>query len=917
MKKITFHINYRTQWGQQMYICGSSENLGAWDFANALEMKHQGGEHWKASVEIPETETTFSYKYVLRDNNTNSEEWEFGKNRNISLESLDNEGNLDIWDFWRTHKMPENVFHTAAFTRAIMNRSSKLNEKQAVLAGGFYVENEQKTEKWEENTLIFRLNAPRIAPNQGVAILGTDESLGNWKTQKMVCMDDTNFPIWEAKVSVENPDKSIYYKYVIYDVKTQKVLQWEKGDDRKVQQYLNVGEPNTIFMQNDESFQYENAWRGGGVAIPVFSLRSENGCGIGEFSDLRLLVDWARKTELKLVQILPVNDTIAHHTWTDSYPYAAISVFALHPMYVNVQAMGTLEDADFMAEFEAKRLELNALAEIDYEEVMKLKSRYFKKIFDQEKENFLRNPDFLQFFTENENWLKPYAAFSHLRDLYGTPDFTQWKLYNQVNDELIDEICDPNDAHFEHLAVHYFIQYHAHTQLLAVAEYARANAVTLKGDLPIGIYRYSVDAWTNPQLYNMNGQAGAPPDDFAVAGQNWGFPTYNWDEMAKDGYAWWKARMQKLSVYFDTFRIDHILGFFRIWQIPYEQVEGLLGVFNPALPFSWDELHNYGIHLEYERLCSPYIRERHLWELFGEATPQIRTDFFVDNYGKYSFKPELNTQRKIADFLLTYKGLEHKIGIEQLQKGLFKLVAEVLFFDAGDGNSFHPRISLQNTKSFQELDEITQQKIERAYYDYFYHRHNEFWREQAMKRLPALVNATDMLICGEDLGMIPASVPGVMKELNMLSLEIQRMPKGSVEFGIPQDAPYLSVVSPSCHDMSTIRGWWEEDRAKTQRYHNNVLHNSGDMPFYCEPWVCEQIVAQHLASPAMWAIFPIQDLVALDGKLRRENPAHEQINVPANPKHYWRYRFHLNFEELLKADGLNERIKGMVQRSGR
>jgi 4-alpha-glucanotransferase len=175
-----------------------------------------------------------------------------------------------------------------------------------------------------------------------------------------------------------------------------------------------------------------------------------------------------------------------------------------------------------------------------------------------------------------------------------------------------------------------------------------------------------------------------------------------------------------------------------------------------------------------------------------------------------------------------------------------------------------------------------------------------------------------MLVCGEDLGMVPECVPGVMKGLGILSLEIQRMPKQSDRrFSHPKDAPYLSVVTPSTHDMSTLRGWWEEDRVQTNRFFHDVLEQYTPTPYFCEPWVCQLMLAQHLASPAMWCIVQLQDLLGMDGRLRRENPADERINLPANPKHYWRYRMHLTLEDLQREVSFNHKLREMVERAGR
>ena len=386
-----------------------------------------------------------------------------------------------------------------------------------------------------------------------------------------------------------------------------------------------------------------------------------------------------------------------------------------------------------------------------------------------------------------------------------------------------------------------------------VRDYAHAHGVVLKGDIPIGISRTSVDAWVYPELFNMDSSAGAPPDDFSVMGQNWGFPTYNWAKMAEDGYAWWKARFVKMAEYFDAYRIDHILGFFRIWEIPLNAVNALLGRFNPALPYSVDEIRGYGFNFEH-------------WHVGNIA--ETDNMLFVE---------------------------------DKIKQG-----------------HYHPRISAYNTDCYRWLSDDQKEAYNRLYNDFFYRRHNDFWKWEALKKLPPLTEATGMLVCGEDLGMIPDCVPSVMAGEQILSLEIQRMPKDpKVEFGSTYDYPYLSICTTGTHDMNPLRAWWEEDRGVTQRFYNHILGAWGEAPYFCEPWICEQVVAMHLKSPAMLTVLPLQDWIAMDGNLRRENPHDERINVPANSRHYWRYRMHLTLEELLKSDDLNNMIRHKIAESGR
>ncbi|HMU04072.1 MAG TPA: 4-alpha-glucanotransferase, partial [Saprospiraceae bacterium] len=438
--------------------------------------------------------------------------------------------------------------------------------------------------------------------------------------------------------------------------------------------------------------------------------------------------------------------------------------------------------------------------------------------------------------------------------------------------------------------------------------------VVLKGDLPIGIYRYSCDAWVAPELYNMDEQAGAPPDDYAVLGQNWGFPTYNWSEMAKDGFLWWQNRMRQLNRYFDALRIDHILGFFRIWQIPTDQVEGTMGSFNPRLPFTREELAQYGVSGDLSRYTMPPLTYDHLGQLFGSDMEEVFDVFFTKmSDSRIVFKSSFDTQLEISQFVA--QNPKYK----KYEKNLLLLVSNVLLLvePNSGGQQFNPRITLTTTQSYTQLDQYAQARILKLYNDYYYSRHDEYWRQQALWKLPAILDASDMLICGEDLGMIPKAVPGVMRDLNIISLEIQRMPKGNSKFGQVPSYPYFSVCSPSCHDMSTIRGWWQGDHENAKEYYYNYLKWYGYTPMDGSPEIVQAIVEDHMASPSMLAIFPIQDLVGMDATLRKEDANAEQINEPSNPKHYWRFRFHLNMEDLLKEKGLNDKIRSLVKKYGR
>ncbi len=909
--KISFVIEYHTHWGQQLCIAGNHKQLGDWEPSAAFDMHMSGNGIWQADIEIEEKDlgSVIQYKYFVKDQNFGTQIWEWGNNR--VLNPISDASHIRVEDEWRSTGNESNALHTSPFINAFMKRPEKKATKAAA-----------KTAKGKFPLFRFKANVPRIDAHHHLAIVGSDPALGAWDETKAIVMDDKNFPVWYADVQLKGKDEWISYKYGIYDTKAKKVVTWETGDNRSIKRPEQ--QEQTMIVHTDEKFRYPvGNWKGAGVAIPVFSIRTKNGLGVGEFLDLKLLVDWAKKTGMKLVQILPVNDTTATHTWTDSYPYAAISVFALHPIYINLEAISPLSSEVTQKILKKQKEVLNAKDSVDYEAVMTLKMKCLQLLYDEQKEKLATDAGYQAFIESNASWLKAYAAFCYLRDLFGTPDFSQWDEFGQFSDEKLAKITNPKAGHFHQVAIHYFIQYHLHLQLKEAATYARGQGIVLKGDIPIGIYRHSVDAWVQPEQFNMITQAGAPPDDFAVNGQNWGFPTYNWDEMAKDGYQWWKLRLQTMASYFDVFRIDHILGFFRIWEIPWSAVQGILGHFNPTMPIHVNEFNQRGIWFDYDRFCKPYIREHMLKPFFGTDVKWVK-DTFLTEYqtGCFQFKPEFDSQRKIESYLAlpVDAPMEKRAHHNKIMEGLFGLHAEVLFMEAPFSNktAFNPRNSFHFTYSYRELDDDTKARLNDLYIHYFYKRMEEFWKNQALVKLPAITSATNMLVCGEDLGMVPDCVPPTMRDLGMLSLEIQRMPKNpKVQFGHPADAPYLSVVTPSSHDMSTIRGWWEEDREKTQKFYNNMLGHGGAAPFFCEHWVVKEIVVQHLYSPAMWAIFPIQDLIGMDADLRRTDVDAEKINVPANPKHYWKYRFHIEMEELLEKNEFNNTILQLTRDSGR
>ena len=681
--------------------------------------------------------------------------------------------------------------------------------------------------------------------------------------------------------------------------------------------------------------RWQDMHRLAGVAVPVFSLRSEGSFGVGDFGDLKTLVSWTASVGMHVLQILPINDTTINHTWTDSYPYNSISIYALHPQYIDLRQLPALKDKEKAASYEARRQELNAAVQIDYEAVNNTKRAYLADLFAQEGKKVLQSAGFKAFVDANRNWLLPYAVFSVLRDQQGTADFSRWPKLSTYREEEAEKFA-ASTANRSAVHFYQYLQYLLHIQLLEVSNYARQQEVILKGDIPIGISRTSVEAWVEPYYYNMRGSTGAPPDPFSVNGQNWGFPTYNWDYMLQDGLQWWLRRFRQMATYFSAYRIDHILGFFRIWEIPVDAVHGLLGHFSPALPMSADEIESFGLPFQKDFMTKPFINDELLELRFGPLRKyvgaeapgespayegkdpvQFVKDTFLDwqHDDIWQMKDYFSTQRRIELF---YSGKKKPRNIE-MKEALYTLISDVLFVsDPKEPTLYHPRIAVQDDYVFTRLQPWEQEAFNRLYVHYYWHRHNHFWYEQAKLKLPKLVHATQMIVCGEDLGMVPECVPWVMKELQILSLEIQRMPKSPEdEFGHTARYPLMSVCTTGTHDTETLRQWWKLDAALTQRYWNNELGLPGEAPTEADPEICARIVTDHLDSPSLFCILPLQDWFAVDGEIRNPDADAERINIPANPRHYWRYRMHLTLEPLMQATAFNERLRQLIAASGR
>ena len=897
--KLKFSITYNTAWGESLHVELEYHGSDGSVKRQKLPMVTDDGQQWSLETVVMESRNrhiaSFSYRYQVEnaDGKVLRREWD-GVER---VFRCDPTKDYVFPDSWRDIPVQSHLYTNAYLTATGGPRGESVRPVDTPLF---------------RRTIVFRVSAPQLKPGQALAVCGSHPTVGGWNVSRYVRMEYAGRTVWTLSVNVMGMLLPLEYKYVIVDDATSSFTAWEEGDNRSTGPW-NIADGQVLVLDGGILRVREDIWRVAGVVVPVFSLRSQNSYGVGDFGDLRRMVDWAAETGMKVIQILPVNDTTKTRGWTDSYPYNAISIYALHPHYVDLEAAGQLSDKKRMTAYNRRRRELNALSYSDYEAVARVKEAYLRELYDERGRQVTSTKEFRVFVEANAHWLTPYAAFCLLRDENGTARFQDWPELSVYDVGRVEDYCR---SHGDGVTYIYYVQYLLHTQLLAAGDYARSRGIVIKGDIPIGICRDSVEAWMQPEYFHLDSQTGAPPDAFSQNGQNWGFPTYKWPAMLADGCRWWRSRFAHMETYFDAFRIDHVLGFFRIWEIPADAVHGILGHFSPALPLTPEEIEYFGLHFRREFMTRPFINDTIIHRLFGVHAQYVRDTYLTPRaYNLYDLRPEYATQRKVE---AAFAGLRDENSL-WIRDGLYKLIANVLFLeDPRREGMYHPRIGICGESVFDALNNEEKDAFMRLYNNYFFQRHDMYWGAQAMERLPLVLSATRMMVCAEDLGMLPACVEPVLDALRIQTLEIQTMPKQSgFEFAHLGGYPYRSVATFATHDMAPMRLWWAESPERSQRYYVTMLQKEGRAPEQLPAHLAEEIIARHLYCPSMLCLLSLQDWLAMDSSLRRPNPREERINVPSDCYNRWQYRMHVTIEALLEADAYNRKIRTMITRSKR
>jgi 4-alpha-glucanotransferase len=641
-----------------------------------------------------------------------------------------------------------------------------------------------------------------------------------------------------------------------------------------------------------------------GVAIPVFSLRTDDNCGVGEFYDLIKLGQWCKKAGIDIIQILPVNDTGG-----DSSPYSAQSAFALNPLYIRLSEVEGM--SEFSKEIADARVLYDPELRLDYLELYKFKVSILKKCFELNEKTIVADVK-LQTWIKENTWLTNYCVFCSLKDSHNQSWWQDWTILKNPSQKEIDVYWT---KHNSEVMFHSWIQYHLEMQLLYVTEQLTSLGIKLKGDIPILINEDSADVWGHREYFDLDVRAGAPPDMFSKLGQNWGFPCYNWASLQRDDYSWWRKRLQQASKFYHSCRIDHVLGFFRIWQVKKTELTGALGYFNPAVHIHDGDIIKAGFSKKtIETLVEPRFHKDYLKELFGDDAVRLKELYFsplADDAATFVFSDKIEGEKSIT-------ALEESNEIKNIMSELHR---NRVIIPVGSTGEYMPKWYFDETNTFKYFSDDEKNRLRSVIDTNWSPSQEQLWEKNGYVLLKMICETVDMLVCAEDLGAVPNCVPGVLSSLNILGLKIERWERDYKLDGQPyinpNSYPRLSVNSPSCHDTSTLRGWWEEGGWDRNQYFS-MLGLAGVCPDFLTTALAKAIIDRNLNSNSLITIFALQDLLSLYYNLRVDLSSDERVNVPGTQgRENWSFRMKDTLEFLIEYDEFNEYLKGMIEKRQR
>ncbi|MDR1108997.1 MAG: 4-alpha-glucanotransferase [Spirochaetaceae bacterium] len=659
-----------------------------------------------------------------------------------------------------------------------------------------------------------------------------------------------------------------------------------------------------------------------GTVVPVGALRGERSLGVGEFPDLVEFAQWAVKMGLGLIQLLPVNDT-----GYESSPYSALTAFALHPLYLRI---GDLPEAAGCAgELAAIGRRFEGKERFPYYEILRAKMELLRKIYAAHAAEIGARADsggsLGQWIGKNP-WVKEYAVFRRLKEKNSEKSWKEWDSHRTVTAKDIEALWEKAEFRGEHL-FWAWLQEALDTQFSQAAAALAEAGICLEGDLPILMNEDSCDVWAHGEYFRQDLSAGAPPDMYSPGGQNWGFPIYDWEAQAKDNYAWWRQRLKTAEKYYRAYRIDHVLGFFRIWAAPREDHSSVLGRFIPAVPIGARDLAGLGFDDSRIRwLSRPHIPTGEVWDalqagsrenpeavapeaerVFSQALDRIREEelwLFKDGIRGEKDIEALGLHPAARDYLV---GAWHNRTFLEYEKGRF---APLWFYR---NSRAYASLSEEERRGLEELLEKKRAESELI------------WEKQGEKLLKVLAASSSMLPCAEDLGAVPDCVPRTLAKLKILGLRVIRWFRDWNTEGQPyiplEEYPELSVCTPAVHDSSTLREWWDRE---VDQEHFCCFIGIPSLPRIYNPGTAKIILHKAAAAASRFRVFQIQDLLHLSLKWYAPDPGSERINVPGTANDFnWTYRLPASIatlsrdEDLIKAVAELSLIKACKKRGGK
>lgn len=641
-----------------------------------------------------------------------------------------------------------------------------------------------------------------------------------------------------------------------------------------------------------------------GTAIPVGALKTADSCGVGEFLDLIPFADFCKKAGLKLIQLLPVNDT-----GTESSPYSVLSAFALHPLYISLKSLPEVEGKEeLLKEITKLQKKYEKLPRFQYRELRRKKLELLQKIFESEKEKIISSSE-LSKWIKNNPWIQVYSIFMQKKEKKHEASWKEWGETQPTKKELDDLWKDKKNQ--DGNLFYAWVQMRLDEQFAKASKYAQSLGIKLKGDIPIMMNEDSCDAWAFPEYFNDEMRAGSPPDGPNPVGQNWGFPIYNWDNLKKDDYSWWKNRLIQASKYYQVYRIDHVLGFFRIWATPQRESTAMLGWTQPFEPITTDELHNLGFSddritwLSVPHVPTNQIEAVNNGDYLGTHGILAKIMDRIGNEEMWRFKPEIKGEKDIWASDIP----------DNVKPRLAEFWRNRALVKVADG-LYSPLWTYHSTTAWQSLSDDEKYRLGQLIVTK-YSRMEVLWEEQARTLLGDLTSCTDMVACAEDLGSNPESLPRVLNDLSILSLRVVRWSRNWNASGEPYyqfgEYPYLSVTTSSVHDSSTARLWWLKE-GDAWDFYRTFPGDSDVQPGSYNSKTARYLLSKMAESNSAFCIHPLQDFLGLVEDYFDENPDNERVNIPGSVNEFnWTYRLPVTIEKLIKNKELISEINNIVK----